>query len=144
MTTEVVQAVSCARPSMPSDKPRGNAVETQVRWLDDVAGHDYDAAQAYLSLKLEEDAASKIVARLRKAQVTVRRANDILRAARLTAAPLDDPGVMRDLKKVLEGKKLSPVLVVSGAAGADIADGYHRISLVYQLDPYGEVRLKLA
>ena len=115
-----------------------------LKWLDDVAGHDYDAAEAYLSLKLDVESAGKVVKRLRKAPITRRRANDILRAAGLTAAPLDDPGVMKDLVKVIEGKELSPVLVVSGAAGADIADGYHRVSLVYRIDPYGVVPLKLA
>ena len=115
-----------------------------LKWLDDVAGHDYDAAEAYLSLKLDVESASKVVKRLRKAPITRRRANDILRAAGLTAAPLDDPGVMKDLVKVIEGKELSPVLVVSGEAGADIADGYHRVSLVYRIDPYGVIPLKLA
>lgn len=123
--------------------PDGGPVE-RIKWLDDVAPHDYDAAEAYLSLKLESDAAGKIVKRLRKAPLTRRRANDILRAAGLTAAPLDDPGVMKDLIKALEGRRLSPVLVVSDGASADIADGYHRISLVYRIDPYGEVPLKLA
>ena len=74
----------------------------------------------------------KTVKRLHKASLTKRRANDILRAAGLTAAPLDDPGVMKDLIKVIEGKALSPVLVVSDEKGADIADGYHRASLVYR------------
>jgi hypothetical protein len=54
--------------------------------------------------------------------LTTRRANDILRAAGLTAAPLDDPGVMKDLIKAVEGERLSPVLVLSGKKGADIAD----------------------
>ena len=115
-----------------------------LKWLDDVAGHDYDAAEAYLSLKLDVESAGKVVKRLRKAPIMRRRANDILRAAGLAAAPLDDPGVMKDLVKVIEGKELSPVLVVSGEAGADIADGYHRVSLVYRLDPYGVIPLKLA
>jgi hypothetical protein len=115
-----------------------------IKWLDDVAGHDYDAAEAYLSLKLDVDTAGKVAKRLRKAPVTRRRANDILRAAGLSAAPLDDPGVMKDLVKVIEGKELSPVLVVSGETAADIADGYHRVSLVYCLDPYAEIPLKLA
>ena len=53
--------------------------------------------------------------------------------------PLSDPGVLNDLKKVLAGKKLSPVLVAEG----DIADGYHRVSLAYALDPYTDVPLKL-
>jgi hypothetical protein len=116
----------------------------KIKWLDDVASHDYDAAEAYLSLKHDSDAVSKTVKRLRKASLTRRRANDILRAAGLTAAPLDDPGVMKDLIKVLEGQRLSPVLVVSSGGSADIADGYHRVSLVYRIDPYGEVPLKLA
>jgi hypothetical protein len=129
-------------------KEKVDAVEPgpveSLKWLDDVAGHDYDAAEAYLSLKLDVESAGKVVKRLRKAPITRRRANDILRAAGLTAAPLDDPGVMKDLVKVIEGKELSPVLVVSGEAGADIADGYHRVSLVYRIDPYGVIPLKLA
>jgi hypothetical protein len=117
---------------------------SNIKWLDDVASHDYDAAEAYLSLKLDVESAGKVVKRLRKAPLTRRRANDILRAAGLAPAPLDDPGVMKDLVKVIGGKKLSPVLVVTGETGADIADGYHRVSLVYRLDPYGEIPLKLA
>ena len=76
--------------------------------------------------------------------MTSRRANDILRAAGLTAAPLDDPGVMKDLIKAIEGQRLSPVLLLRAKKGADIADGFHRVSLVYRLDPYSEVPLKLA
>jgi hypothetical protein len=116
----------------------------KIKWLDDVADHDYDAAEAYLSLKFDKEAVHKRVKHLRNASLTKRRANDILRAAGLTAAPLDDPGVMKDLIKVIEGRHLSPVLVVSAETGADIADGYHRVSLVYRIDPYGEVPLKLA
>jgi len=116
----------------------------KIKWLDDVAEHDYAAAEAYLSLKLDGDAVRKTVKRLRAASLTTRRANDILRAAGLTAAPLDDPGVMKDLIKVIEGRPLSPVLVISAEARADIADGYHRVSLVYRIDPYGAIPLKLA
>jgi hypothetical protein len=129
-------------------KAKAASIETgpveNIRWLDDVAEHDYGAAEAYLSLKLDTEAVHKIVKRLRKAPVTRRRANDILRAAGLTAAPLDDPGVMKDLIKVIEGTDLSPVLLVRAETGADIADGYHRVSLVYRIDPYGEIPLKLA
>jgi hypothetical protein len=34
--------------------------------------------------------------------------------------------------------------VINDETGADIADGYHRVSLVYRVDPYGDVPLKLA
>jgi hypothetical protein len=129
-------------------KEKAETLETgpveKIKWLEDVAGHDYDAAEAYLSLKLDAETVHKIVKCLRKAPVTKRRANDILRAAGLTAAPLDDPGVMKDLIKVIEGRHLSPVLVISAETGSDIADGYHRVSLVYRIDPYGEIPLKIA
>jgi hypothetical protein len=115
-----------------------------IKWAAEVANHDYAAAEAYLSLKLSESAVVKAVEGLREAPLTTRRANDILRASGLTAAPLDDPGVIKDLIKVIEGTALSPVLVLSGKKGADIADGFHRVSLVYRLDPYSDVPLKLA
>ena len=132
----------------PMAKAKAETLESgpaeKIKWLDDVADHDYDAAEAYLSLKFDKEAVHKTVKRLRNAPLTMRRANDILRAAGLTAAPLDDPGVMKDLIKVVEGRHLSPVLVVSAKMGADIADGYHRVSLVYRIDPYGAIPLKLA
>lgn len=118
--------------------------QVAIEWGKEVADHDYAAAHAYLSLKLTEKTAENAVAHLRKAKLTTRRANDILRAASLHPAPLDDPGVVKDLIRVIEGKALSPVLVVAGASGTDIADGFHRVSLVYRIDPYGVVPLKLA
>jgi len=118
--------------------------QVPIKWEDDVAEHDYASAHAYLSIKLTPAETDKLVKRLQKAKLTTRRANDILRACGLTAAPLDDPGVVKDLIKVIEGKALSPVLVVGGGEGADIADGFHRVSLVYRLDPYGDVPLRLA
>jgi hypothetical protein len=114
-----------------------------VRWADAVAEHDYSAAEAYLSLKLSEEKVAKCVGRLRKAELTKRRANDILRAAGLTAAPLDDPGVMKDLIKAIAGEPLSPILVLNGKKATDIADGFHRVSLVYRLDPYAVIPLKI-
>jgi hypothetical protein len=113
---------------------------TYMRWKKDVAEHDYAAASSYLSIRFGEGKAKKLAAELQKLPVITRRANDILRATGRTPLPLSDPGVLKDLKKVLSGEKLSPVLV----AEADIADGYHRISLAYALDPYAVVPLKLA
>ncbi len=123
--------------SPPAAEPLG------LHWLDDVAAHDFDAAVAYLSLKLDAKQAKTAVGRLRKAAVTRRRANDILRACNLVALPLDDPGVRRDLLNAVSGRRLSPVLVVSTGDGGDIADGYHRVSLAYHLDPFGDVPLRI-
>jgi hypothetical protein len=124
--------------------PAESSPVDRIEWLEDVAEHDYAAAQAYLSIKLDKSVAAKAIRRLRKAPLTTRRANDILRAAGLTPAPLDDPGVMKDLIKVIRRTRLSPVLMIRDDSGADIADGYHRVSLVYRIDPYGAVPLKLA
>jgi hypothetical protein len=118
-----------------------NSGETSsyLKWKRDVAEHDYAAASSYLSIRYGPARADEVSQKLRQLPVITRRANDILRAVRRDALPLSDPGVLRDLKKVLAGEKLSPVLV----ADADIADGYHRVSLAYALDPYADVPLKL-
>ena len=110
-----------------------------LRWKKDVDPHDYDAASSYLSIRFGAGRAGKVAAELRKLPVISRRANDVLRATGRTPLPLNDPGVLKDLKKLLAGQKLSPILV----AEADIADGYHRLSLAYALDPYAVVPLKL-
>jgi hypothetical protein len=114
-------------------------VVSYLHWKKDVAPHDYAAASSYLSIRYGESKAQEVSAKLKKLPVITRRANDILRATRRDAMPLSDPGVLKDLKKVLAGEKLSPVLVAEG----DIADGYHRVSLAYALDPYADVPLKL-
>jgi hypothetical protein len=114
-------------------------VSQYLHWRKDVASHDYAAASSYLSIRFGEPRAQEVAAQLRKLPVITRRANDILRATGRDPLPLSDPGVLKDLKKVLSGEKLSPILV----AEADIADGYHRLSLAYALDPYAVVPLKL-
>ena len=116
----------------------GEAIQ-YLRWRKDVANHDYAAASSYLSIRFGESQAQEVSEKLQKLPVIQRRANDILRATRRDPLPLSDPGVLRDLQKVLAGEKLSPVLVAEG----DIADGYHRVSLAYALDPYADVPLKL-
>ena len=110
-----------------------------LQWKKEVARHDYAAAASYLSIRFGETRAQEVSEKLQKLPVITRRANDILRATRHDPLPLSDPGVLRDLKKVLAGDRLSPVLVAEG----DIADGYHRVSLAYALDPYTDVPLKL-
>jgi len=118
-----------------------NTVEVvqYLRWKKEVARHDYAAASSYLSIRFGESRAKEVSEKLQKLPVITRRANDILRATGREPLSLSDPGVLKDLKKVLAGEKLSPVLVAEG----DIADGYHRVSLAYALDPYADVPLKL-
>jgi hypothetical protein len=123
---------------------QGKNTTPGLRWLDDVAERDFAAAEAYLSLRLDRAQVDHLEKGLRAAKVTERRANDILRACRLDPLPLDDPGVKRDLLKAVSGEKLSPILVVTFRDGADIADGYHRASLAYHLNPFGYLPLRIA
>ena len=110
-----------------------------LQWKKDVDHHDYAAATSYLSIRFGEGRAQQVAEELQKLPVITRRANDIPRATQRAPLPLSDPGVLKDLKKVLAGEKLSPVLVAEG----DIADGYHRVSLAYALDPSADVPLTL-
>ena len=127
-----------ARTQRIGERERHHQVD-RLQWKKDVAQHDYAAAASYLSIRFGENRTKQVVEELRKLPVITRRANDILRATRRDPLTLSDPGVLKDLKKVLGGEELSPILV----AESDIADGYHRLSLAYELDPYTEVPLKL-
>jgi len=107
-------------------------------WKDHPESHDYPAALDYLTLLLEEAAARKVVARLRKAPTLRKHAKDLLRASRLPLLPRENLHVVGDLKKIKKGKALSPVLLVRGNAGLDlplvVADGYHRICASWYRD----------
>jgi hypothetical protein len=108
-----------------------------AHWQRNPEPHDFDAALSYLSLVFEPRDAKEIVERLRAAGPEEHKAKDLLRAASLPLLPHNDPAVGRDLAKVADGRKLSPVLLVRGRAAKSvpltIADGYHRICASYHL-----------
>jgi hypothetical protein len=117
----------------------------RILWLDEVKDHDFTAALNYLSLLLDEDRASAAVHDLKRGKVVKRRANDVLRACRREPLSERDPGVVREAGKVTARRKLAPLLVVSFEdVGADIVDGYHRLSLAYSRDPFEAVPLVVA
>lgn len=119
----------------------------EVRWLLQPEDQDYPAAAAYLSLLVSDDAVASIVESLMVASIQHRKAKDILRAARLVLLPEDNAHVASDLKKIKEGKKLSPILMVKGdlARGipSQVADGYHRVCASYYTDENTDIPLKL-
>ena len=109
-----------------------------VKWLDDPEDHDYDAAADYLTMLAPKDEVAKVVAALKMAKTTTRKAKDILRAAQLPLLSDTNAHVRADLSKISDGKKLSPILLVRGDAhnGAplQIGDGYHRVCASYLTD----------
>lgn len=117
-------------------------------WKSEPEDHDYPAAASYLSLLLPQPSVDALVAELRAAPIGHWKAKDLLRASGLALLPTDNPHVSSDLKKVKEGDKLSPVLLVRGSldrsAPLQIADGHHRICASYHLDEDADIPCRMA
>jgi len=112
-------------------------------WLKEPEDHDYPAALDYLELIYILPKAKQLMAKLKKAKTTYKKAKDILRAAELPLLPADNIHVKENIKKVKTGKLLSPVLLVRDIQKLIIADGYHRVCAIYYLSEDLEVPCKL-
>ena len=118
-----------------------------VKWLDDPEDHDYEAAADYLTMLASEGEVANVVAALKTAKATTRKAKDILRAAQLPLLPESNAHVRADLSKISDGKKLSPILLVRGDvhnnAPLQIGDGYHRVCASYLTDENTDIPCRL-
>ncbi|HWG28472.1 hypothetical protein [Actinospica sp.] len=123
------------------------AKSMSVKWAPAPAEHDYPAAASYLRLTAAPGLVDAITKLLTQAPTVQQRAKDILRASRLRLLPADDPEVAKDIKKITEGKELSPILLVRGDLGRDralqIADGYHRVCASYHVSENTEIPCRL-
>ncbi len=123
------------------------AKQSKVSWAAEPEEHDYPAAGVFLGLVLSPDRVSAVVDALRRAPTTHHRAGDLLRASRLPLLPVDDPEVLKDLKRMKRGRTLAPVLLVRGGLEArrplTIADGYHRVCASYHLDEDADVPARM-
>jgi hypothetical protein len=119
----------------------------EVLWGDEPDEHDYPAAADYLALLATAEQIGEIVAALKKAPVAHKKAKDLLRASRLALLPKDNPHVQRDLKKIKNGKRLSPILAVRGdldtGLAMQIADGYHRVCASYYTDENTDIPVRI-
>jgi hypothetical protein len=122
--------------------------KSKKRWKELPDEHDYPAAQDYLSLVISPAVAKKLVRRLRTVPIEHRKAKDLLRASRLPLLATDNFHVSKDLKKVAQGRLLSPVLLVRGTLRPQtpliVADGYHRICSSYHLDEDADIPCRIA
>ena len=110
----------------------------KVKWLGKPEAHDFPAAADYLALLADPHTVEELTYSLQTSDVVHKKAKDILRAARLSLLPVDNPHVASDLSKIKKGEPLSPILLVRGdfATGVplQIADGYHRVCASYHTD----------
>jgi ParB-like nuclease domain len=119
----------------------------KVLWGTEPDEHDYPAAADYLALLAPAAQISEIVAALKQTPIVHKKAKDLLRASRLALLPKDNPHVQRDLKKIKQGKRLSPILVVRGelntGVAMQIADGYHRVCASYYTDENTDIPVRI-
>ena len=119
----------------------------EAHWKAHPEEHDYPAARAYLDLVLHAALADLAIDELRAAPISTHKAKDILRASRLPLLPAGNEHVRRDLRKIDDGDKLSPVLLIRGRLLAEIpltiADGYHRVCASHHLDEDAIIPAKL-
>ena len=120
--------------------------DVEIEWLSEPEEHDYPAAECYLSLTCDAQAAANHVKHLRQAPVSRFKAKDVFRASGLSLLGISNAHVEKDRKKILAGKKLSPLLLVRDANNGKviIADGYHRLCSVYAFDEDALIPCKLA
>jgi hypothetical protein len=68
-------------------------------WLPEPENHDFPAAQDYLELIFEPNAAAAFVEKLKRAKTVRKKSEDIFRAGSLPLLPKDNIHVRENLKK---------------------------------------------
>jgi len=108
----------------------------QPKWHDEVDEDDFEAAASYLQLIHTRKQSAKLVAALRRARPARFRAKDIFRASQLSRLGISNLRVARDRRKIKEGIRLSPILLIRDERNGRVivADGYHRLCAVYEVN----------
>jgi hypothetical protein len=116
-----------------------------VRWLKAPKAANYPAALSYLSLLFDSRTAARYVSRLKRAPIAEFKSKDIFRASGLSLQGLSSLFVEKDRRKILQGEKLSPILLVRDTPNGKVvvADGYHRLCAVYSLDEEAPIPCKI-
>ena len=104
-----------------------------IKWLAEPEEHDFPAAFDCISMEYGEEQAAVLVEKLRAAEITHRKAKDIVRMSRDTPHDAKNKHVKHNLDKIAAREPLSPVLLVSGKPLL-VADGWHRVSAIHLLD----------
>lgn len=116
----------------------------KLPWASTPQERHFDDAYDYLSLFWNPKAAQAALANLRNATAIGYHPGDLLRAAGVHPLPLDNPGVVREILRMVEDQMVAPVLAVKTVTGVVIADGCHRTSMAYRLSPFHNAMVVLA
>ena len=118
---------------------------TVIKWLDTPEEHDYPAAASYLSIIYDAKTVASFLQKLKIVPISSFHSKDIFRASGLSLLGVSNSHVKKDQQKVLDGKSLSPLLLVRDSANGKvvIADGYHRMCAVYGLDEEAVIPCKI-
>lgn len=124
----------------------GNGDDTtacsHVMWSHQCDPEDFGHALDFLSLCMDPDDAEAYVDDLKddaeKGKIEHYKVVDIFRAAKAT--PATDDHAQEMVKKMNSGTKIAPVMLVRGEKSKTgshpiIADGFHRLSAAYSIDP---------
>jgi hypothetical protein len=119
--------------------------KSKIEWRSAPQKQDYTAAESYLSLQFEPEAAKKIVQNLQAAEMAEFAAKDIFRASELPLLPDRDSHVEKDRAKIITGGEMTPILLVRSKSNGKIiiADGYHRLCAVYGFDEDASIPCKI-
>ena len=119
--------------------------KTEIKWLQRPEKQDYPAAESYLSLIYDEKKSKEIVAKLLRASHSQFKAKDIFRASGLSLLGVSNGHVKKDRKKIKDGNRISPLLLVRDSQNAKVivADGYHRLCAVYSFDEDAVIPCKI-
>lgn len=120
--------------------------KTKINWLKEPQKHDYPAAESYLTLILEPQAAKTLVEQLKSAETTEFAAKDIFRASGLSLLGVSNSHVEKDRTRIILNQELSPLLLFrdTNRRRLIIADGYHRLCAVYTFDEDAMIPCKIA
>lgn len=117
----------------------------EIQWLEQPEDHNYPPAESYLTLIYSEKDLTKFISELRNAEITSFKAKDIFRASELSLLGVSNGHIKKNVKKIKEGKALSPILLVRDTKNGRviIADGYHRLCTVYRIDEDAVIPCKI-
>ena len=115
----------------------------KIKWFDLPEDHDYPSAQSYLELIYTPEKTTELVESLKLAPISQFKAKDIFRASELSLLGVSNSHVKKNLKKIKDGKSLSPILLVRTCEKVIIADGYHRMCCVYALNEDAVIPCKI-